>query len=228
MITDLARPRVLQQRVEHALVVAQRRVDVDDRVDARGSRVQRLGAAERCGRARGSRAPRSREIPARRSGLSVSVISESCMSRWRESSGQVVRLARQAAGGVEVVVDLGERQKSAEVGERRLAPHAALAHERRALDGAELHGVAADDEAALGVAAVQRERRRRQGDLLEHEVRVEPHDSCLTFWPAASRKARSASGWWNSMPSSVHAGAASRDRCAPARPRTAPRSAPCG
>ena len=61
------------------------------------------------------------------------------MSRWRESSGvsfgsQIVPPAR-----VELRERLREPAEVLEVGHRRVAPHVALAHERRPVDGRERH-----------------------------------------------------------------------------------------
>ena len=103
---------------------------------------------------------------------------------------QVVGLDDEAARGVEVVVDLGELGEAAVVVEGRIATDAALAHERRALHGDEDHRVAAHLEASLGVASVQRERRRRSRDLLEHEVGVEAHDVVLDDLPGLAEEAQ--------------------------------------
>ena len=75
------------------------------------------------------------EMPAPPCGLSVSSISERCMSRCRESSGRSLGSHGQEAGGVEVVEPLGDAAEVVVVREGRLAPLAAPAHEGRALHG---------------------------------------------------------------------------------------------
>ena len=56
---------------------------------------------------------------------------------------------------------------------RRVAANLALAHERRAVDRAERHRVAADVDVVLGVAGLDVELPRRLRHLLQHEVGVE-------------------------------------------------------
>ena len=71
--------------------------------------------------------------------------------------------------------------------------------------------VAADREAALGVARVQRERRRRPRDQLEHEVGVEAHDVVLDDLPGLAEEPQ-------------RLGVVERDRRSPASSRRQPRS----
>ena len=142
---------VLEQRLEHPLVVAQRRVDVDDGVDA-GARVEPARRRRRFGRARGSRARRSARSARRWNGLSVSVSSASCMSRWRESSGTSFGSQGRPPGVSKSSRTCASRQKRRS---RRASRRAArrLAHERRALHRHEDHVVAADSTLRAGLRA---------------------------------------------------------------------------
>ena len=97
------------------------------------------------------------------------------MSRWRESSAHVVRLADRPADRVELREALSQAGQVLEVGQRRVAPLEPVPDERAAVDRREDHVVAADVDAALGVARLQVELARRLGDLLEHEVGIEDH-----------------------------------------------------
>ena len=72
-----------------------------------------------------------------------------------------------------------ELDEALEVAHRRIAPNAVLVHERWPGDVREDHVVAADRDAALRVAGAQLEALRRQRDLLEHKVGVEPYDAVL-------------------------------------------------
>ena len=174
----LSGARVGDQRVEHAPVVEQRRVHVHDGVERRRA-CQRFRAAEHhLGHREGVERAGQRDL-----GAAVRLVGE---RQQRQLHVEVTRIERQVVGlddettgGVEVVVDLRELREAAVIVERRVAAEPVLAHERRALHGHEDHRVAAHLEAALGVAGVQRECRRRLGDLLEHEVGVEPHDVVL-------------------------------------------------
>ena len=112
-------------------------------------------------------------------GLSDSVISAYTMSRWRESSGTSLGSQIVPPGGVELVEALREPDEVLEVVHRGLAADVALARERRAVDGREHHVVAADGDALLGVAGLQFELARHLGDLLEHELGVEPDVGAL-------------------------------------------------
>ena len=94
---------------------------------------------------------------------------------------RVLRLADDPARRVEHGEALGEAGEVAEVVHRGVAAHLALAHERRPVDGAERHGVVADVHAVRGVAGLHVERPGRLGDLLEHEVGVEPDDALVVL-----------------------------------------------
>jgi hypothetical protein len=91
----------------------------------------------------------------------------------------VARLADDPAGSVDLREGVGELHEPLEVVHRRLAPDVPLAHERAPIDGGEDHCLTAESDAVLGVAGLEVERRRRQRDLLEHELRVEEHDLAL-------------------------------------------------
>jgi hypothetical protein len=90
----------------------------------------------------------------------------------------VVGLADDAAGRVEDREGLGELGEPLEVVEGRVPAYLPLPDERRAVDGAEGHRVAADVDRVLRVPGLDVELARRLGDLLEHKVRVE-EDSVL-------------------------------------------------
>ena len=82
---------------------------------------------------------------------------------------------------------MGELDEPLEVVHRRLASHGALAHEGAAVHRREDHVLTADPYAALGVARLQVELRRRERDLLEHEVRIEEHDLPLDALPCVAQ-----------------------------------------
>ena len=85
----------------------------------------------------------------------------------------VVGLVDHAAGGVEHGEGLRQPREVAEVLHRAVAAYVAVADERRPVDGAEGHRVAADVHGVGGVAGLEVELPRRLGHLLEHEVGVE-------------------------------------------------------
>ena len=95
----------------------------------------------------------------------------------------VVGLADHAARGVEHRERLGELGEAAEVVHRRVAAYLALPHERRPVDRAEGHRVAADVDVVLGVAGLHVELPRRLGHLLEDEVGVEEDGVALDPLP---------------------------------------------
>ena len=70
----------------------------------------------------------------------------------------------------------------------RVAAYVALADERRAVDRAERHRVAADVDGVGRVAGLDVELARRLRDLLEHEVGVEEDGLSSTFWPASRNR----------------------------------------
>ena len=95
------------------------------------------------------------------------------MSRWRESSGASfgsTMVPPAESSSSKDWASWQKRSKSRSEASRRIC---ALAHEGRAVDAREVHVVAAEVDAARGVARLHVVGRRRLGDLLEHEVRVE-------------------------------------------------------
>ena len=124
----------------------------------------------------------------------------SVWSRWRESSGtssgsQMLPPGVSSSGRI-----WASLMKFDEVGERAVVPLVAHAHERRPLRGQEDHAIAADVHVVLGVARVHVELRRRLGDLLEQELRVEAHDARPRRAAPPARKSSSDCGWSNLMP----------------------------
>ena len=100
----------------------------------------------------------------------------------------VVGLVDHAAGRVEHREALGQPREVAEVLHRPVAAHVAVADERRAVDGAEGHRVAADVHRVLGVAGLEVELARRLGHLLEHEVGVEEDRVALDLLPGLAEQ----------------------------------------
>ena len=162
-----------RRRLDHAVVPAQRRVAVDQRDDDRRL-LDGLAAAE------GDVAHRERVAGAlgRDHAAHERLVGQ---RQQPEDHVEVARVERRvvglddgAAGGVELVeataTSWQKRSKSRSVASRRTR---ALAHERRAVDAGEVHVVAAEVDAARGVARLHVERLRRLGHLLEHEVGVE-------------------------------------------------------
>ncbi len=101
------------------------------------------------------------------------------MSRCRESSGasfgsQITPPAESSCG--KAWASMASRRKSSM---RRVPADVALADERRAVDAAEHHLVAADVHGVGRVAGLHVELARRLGHLLQHELRVEPDDVVL-------------------------------------------------
>ena len=88
---------------------------------------------------------------------------------------RVVRLADHAAGRIQLVIGLRQHGQLAEVVQRGVPAHVALAHERAAVHRAEHHVVAADVHVVGRVAGLHVELAGRLGHLLEHELRVELH-----------------------------------------------------
>ena len=87
---------------------------------------------------------------------------------------RVVRLADHAPRRVELGKALGQHRELAEVGHGGVPADAPLPDERRTVDAAEDHVVAADVHRVLGVTRLHVELAWRLGDLLEHELGIEP------------------------------------------------------
>jgi hypothetical protein len=100
----------------------------------------------------------------------------------------VVRLADHTAGRVQRREALRQPGQVAEVFHRGIAAYVALAEERRAVDAAERHRVAADVHRVLRVAGLYVELARRLGDLFEYEVRVELHAVVLDGLPGLAEQ----------------------------------------
>ena len=98
----------------------------------------------------------------------------------------VVGLADHSPGRVEHVEALRQLGEVAEVVHGRVAAYLALAHERRAVDRAEGHRVAADVHGVGRVAGLDVELARRLGHLLEDEVGVE--EDGVVLHPLAGRR----------------------------------------
>jgi hypothetical protein len=110
------------------------------------------------------------------------------MSRCRESSGvsfgsQIVPPAESSWGN-----DCDEHGEPAEVLHRRVPADVALADERRPVDRAEDHVVAADVHAVRRVAGLHVELARGLGHLLEHELRVELDDLAVGLLPGLAEQ----------------------------------------
>ena len=193
---------VLEQRLEHPVVPAQRRVAVDQR-DRHRRLLDRLAAAE--------------EDLAHRDGVAgvdagdhvahVDLVGQRLQRVGHVEvprvERRVVGLADHAAGRVEHREGLGELGEPLEVVHRRVAAHVALAHERRPVDRAEGHRVAADVDVVLGVAGLDVELARRLGDLLEDELGVEEDRSAPRPSGRPRGTASSARSLSNSTPISV-------------------------
>ena len=154
----LARLRVLDERREHAVVVAERRVDVDQR-DDRGRLVERLlaehdlGHRDRVARVRaGGHGAHERLVGERHQ--RVDHVEVTRVERL------VVGLADRSARRVELRERLREPHEVLEVVVGRVPPLVPLAHERAAVDRGEDHVLAADLHAPLGVPGLERELRR--------------------------------------------------------------------
>ena len=106
----------------------------------------------------------------------------------------VVGLADHAAGRVEDRERLGELGEVAVVVHGRVAAYVALAHERRAVDRAERHRVAADVDGVGGVARLYVELAGRLRDLLEDPLGVEEDLVLLDLLARRARAGRARAG----------------------------------
>ena len=159
---------------EHAVVVAQRRVDVDQRDDRRRLLDARFAEdharhRDRVGRVR----PRRDRAHERLVGEREQRVDHVEVPRVERL---VVRLADRPARRVELRERLSEPDEVLEVLVRRLAALEAPPRERTAVDGAERHVPPADVQRAIRVARLQVELARRLRDLLDDPVWVEPHE----------------------------------------------------
>ena len=163
---------VLELRLEHPGVPAQRRVAVDQR-DRRRGLLDDVAPAEQ-DRGHGDRVGR---VDARHHVAHVDLVGQRLQGEGHVEVAAVergvVRLAHHAAGRVQHAVRLGEPREVLEVRHRRVAAYGALADERRAVDGAERHRVAADVDVVVVVARLDVELARRLRDLREHELGIE-------------------------------------------------------
>ena len=163
---------VLEHRREHAVVVAERRVHVDE-ADRDRRALDRLAAAEQDlahpDRVGGIRAARHRSH--------VGLVGQGLKREHHVEVARVQRpvlgLADRAAGRVELGEGLGEADEVLEVGHLRVAADVALADEGAAVDRREHHVVPADVRGVGGIAGLELELARRLGDLLEDELGVE-------------------------------------------------------
>ena len=122
------------------------------------------------------------------------------MSRCRESSGasfgsQITPPAESSSGK-----RLRQHAQLAEVGQRGVPAHVALADERRPVHRAEHHVVAADVHGVRRVAGLHVELPRRLGHLLEHELRVEADHLAVDPSARPWRNSSTASGLANCTP----------------------------
>ena len=173
----LVRLRVLEQGGEHPVVVAQRRVDVDQRDDRRRL-LDRLAPEHELrhrDRVRGVRArgDRAHERLVRERQQRVDHVQVARVERL------VVRLADRSPGRVELREGLREPDEVLEVGVRRVAALEAFADEGAAVDRRENHVVPAEVDAPLRVPGLELELGRRFRDLLEDPVRIEPDELAL-------------------------------------------------
>ena len=176
----LAGAGVDDQRVQHALVVDQRRVDVDVRIDA-GLRIEAVPEHD------------ARHRQRILGGGDADRMAAGGLVRQREDAAHRVEVARverdvvgldgPAARQIEIVEVLRQPAEVIEIGQHGLAALQTAADERRPLHRDEDHGVAADANVPRPVARMQRELARRLGHHLKHPFRVEEDDVALDPLP---------------------------------------------
>ena len=203
MIVGLVGLRVGDQRAEHAVVEAQRRVDVDQRQRRRRG-LDRLAPAEEDLPHR----DRVLGVGARRHRAHVGLVRQRLQRVDHVEMARVQRLvvglADRAARRVELGEGLRQAHEVLEVVHRRLAADVALADERAAVDRGEGHVLAAEvDARARGCAPAASNSRGALATCSSTNSgsRIDAFSSS-TCWPAA-RKASTASGSRNSIPISV-------------------------
>ena len=111
------------------------------------------------------------------------------ISRWRESSGTSFGSQGRPPARVELVDGLGEPAEVVEVAEGRIAADRAAPDERRPLHRHEDHVASADHDVVHGIARVEREARRRLGDLLVDERGIQPDDVAFDVLPGRREQA---------------------------------------
>ena len=139
----------------------------------------------------------------------------------------VVRLADHAPGRVQLRKRLRQHAQAAEVGQRRVPAHVALADERRPVDRAEHHVVAADVHGVGRVPGLHVELPRRLGHLLEHELRVEEDHLAVDLLPGLAEQLAPPPAWRTARRSRRRC-AASRRPGRRRRPGRGSRNAACG
>ncbi len=174
----LAGADVLEQGVEHPPVVAERRVDVRHR-EGHGLALDRRPAPVGDGGHRQAVACRVRGVGRAAGDLVREREEGELLVEVARVEVEVVRLDGVGPRGVELRGHVGEADEPLEVREGAVAADVALPHEGRAVDAAEGHPPAADQDVVGGVPRVHPELARRLGGLFEDERGIEPDHVAL-------------------------------------------------
>ncbi len=180
--------RVLDERAEHTVVVAQRAVDVDEAEDRRVL-LNALAPTEHDGR----HLDRVARVLGRDDAAHERLVRPADVRihhvQVPRGERQVLRLDGRAAGAVDLVHRLCQLVEVVEVLDGRAAPPALeVGYERRTVDGRVDHVVAADGHSVLRVASLILERGRRLGRHLEHPAAFEAHPVVLDPHPGLPQK----------------------------------------